>query len=234
MFKEIVVQPIRKMQQTPIHNIYNADVLNLMRPDFSLVVEVGSSSGALAQAYRSINPEANYTGIEIVEEYAEASRQHCTDVTYGDVEKLSDRAFKKLARADCWIFADALEHLYDPWSVLQRIRKHAKGPVEIIACIPNAQNWGVQYSLNSGNFVYQDSGLLDRTHIRWFTRTTIIDLFQSAGFNIVEMYSRIIQKPNEVITMAIRQMAIASGTDPDVAEQDAIPFQYVVRAVVPD
>lgn len=223
--------PLRSMNQTPINNIHNVDVLNMMRTDLRKVVEVGSSSGALAHAFRSKAPQAEYIGIEVVEEYAQASRDFCTDVIYGDVEKLSDQEFAKLADADCWVFADALEHLYDPWKLLKRIHQHKQGPVEIIACIPNAQNWGVQSCLNSGRFVYQDAGLLDRTHIRWFTRLTIYDLFGGNGFDIVNMIARNFHAPSAEQIAAVKQMAQAFGSDPEQALADAIPFQYVLKAV---
>lgn len=225
------MQATQEIKQTPINSTHNVDVLNFMRGDFSKVVEVGSSSGALALAYRKINPTCSYIGIEIDASYAEASKQHCTEVIHGNVEKLSDDAFGKIADAQCWIFADALEHLYDPWQLLRRIKSDACADVEVVACIPNAQNWGIQSCLNSGRFIYQDSGLLDRTHIRWFTRLTIFDLFHANGFRVVEMISRILQQPNDEMKAGIRQIARASGADPEVAVQDAIPFQYVVRAV---
>ncbi|MGZ4991290.1 MAG: O-linked N-acetylglucosamine transferase family protein [Methylobacter sp.] len=231
IFKEIAVQTTQEIKQTPINNVHNVDVLNFMRADFTGIVEIGSSSGALARAYRDINPACSYVGIEIDEDYAEASKQHCTEVIYGNVEKLPDETFKKLGDAQCWVFADALEHLYDPWQLLRRIKQNAHSGVEVIACIPNAQYWGIQSTLNSGRFIYQDSGLLDRTHIRWLTRITILDLFNANGFQVVEMISRILQKPSEEMITGIRQIASASGADPDMAVQDAIPFQYVVRAV---
>lgn len=224
-------QPLRSMSQTPINQIHNVDVLNMMRPDYKKVVEVGSSSGALAYAYRINNPRSEYVGIEIVEEYAEKSRDYCTEVIYGDVEKLNDAEFAKLADADCWVFADALEHLYDPWKLLQRIHAHKTGPVEIIACIPNAQNWGVQTCLNSGKFVYQEAGLLDKTHIRWFTRITINDLFANTGFLVVNMIARNFNAPSPEQIAAIKNMASAFGHDPEQAMNDAIPFQYVSKAI---
>lgn len=234
IFKEIAVQTPQNIKQTPINNIHNVDVLNFMRADFTGIVEVGSSSGALARAYRDINPTCSYIGVEIDQDYAEASKQHCTEVIYGNVENLPDETFKRLGDAQCWVFADALEHLYDPWQLLRRIKRNARSGVEVIACIPNAQYWGIQSALNSGRFIYQESGLLDRTHIRWLTRITILDLFHANGFQVVEMISRILQQPSEEMIAGIRQIANASGSDPDLAVQDAIAFQYVVRAVAVD
>ena len=228
------MQAAQAIKQTPINNIHNVDVLNFMRGDYSRVVEVGSSSGALARAYRDINPSCSYVGIEIDEGYADASKQYCTEVIQGNVENLSDVDFNKLGDAQCWVFADALEHLYDPWQLLRRIKSNSRVGVEVIACIPNAQNWSIQACLNAGRFIYQDAGLLDRTHIRWLTRITILDMFQANGFRVVEMISRILSRPSQDMMDAIRQIARASGADPEMAVQDAIPFQYVLRAVAAD
>lgn len=233
-FKGIAVQSTQQMKQTPINNVHNVDVLNFMRTDLSKVVEVGSSSGALARAYRDLNPSCSYVGIEIDQDYAEASKQHCTDVIYGNVEHLPDDTFKQLGDAQCWVFADALEHLYDPWQLLKRIKQNAGPGVEVVACIPNAQYWGIQSALNSGRFIYQDAGLLDRTHIRWLTRITILDLFNKTGFQVVSMISRILQQPSPEMQEGIRQIALASGADPEMAIQDSIPFQYVVKAIALD
>ncbi|WP_338849560.1 tetratricopeptide repeat protein [Massilia sp. W12] len=224
-------EPLRSLAQTPINDIYNVDVLNMMRKDCRKVVEVGSSSGVLARAYREQNPACEYVGIEVVQEYAERSRAHCQRVIYGDVEKLPDAEFASLQDADCWVFADALEHLYDPWRLLRRIHDSRNGAVEVVACIPNGQHWGVQSCLNSGRFIYQDAGLLDRTHIRWFTRITILDMFASCGFQITSMIARNMHLPNPEQQAAIRAMAQSFGHDPEQAMADAIPFQYVLRAV---
>jgi hypothetical protein len=225
------VQDIQDIKQTPINEVHNVDVFNFMRPGYHKVVEVGSSSGALARVYREGNPQTKYVGIEIDASYADASKRYCNEVILGNVEKLPQETFDALADGDCWIFADALEHLYDPWQMVRKIRANARNGVEIIACIPNAQNWGLQSCLNTGQFVYQDSGLLDRTHIRWLTRLTMIDLFQANGFRVEQMIARILNPPGPEMQAAIRAMAAAAGADPEQALQDAIPFQYVLRAV---
>ena len=220
------------MKQTPINQVCNVDVLQYMRPDYRLVVEIGSSSGVLARAYREINPSCEYIGVEIDAEYAEASKQFCTEVILANVERLDDALFSNLAKADCWVFADALEHLYDPWALLEKIKLFSVTAPEIIVCIPNAQYWGLQSTLNSGRFFYQDSGLLDRTHIRWFTRITLLDMFNNAGFDVLEMKARIFHQPPETVISAIRGLAVSVGNDPDLAQTDAQAFQYVLRAVM--
>ena len=222
-----------KIKQTPIHDVHNPELLALMRTDYSGVVEVGSSSGALARAYRQSNPNCSYVGIEIDADYSEASKAHCTEVLLGNVEHFSDAEFHRLCQAQCWVFGDALEHLYDPWKVLARIKTHSAPSTEVVACIPNAQYWGIQSVLNNGHFFYQDSGLLDRTHIRWFTRNTMIHMFLAAGFQVVAMAPRTGRQPTEAMAEGLQQIARASGADPAQALQDSVAFQYVMRAVTP-
>lgn len=220
------------MEQTPIHEAHNPDLLGAMHAGYRGVVEVGSSSGAMARAYREANPSCHYVGIEIDPAYADASRRYCSEVLVGNAEALDDAQLHSLCQnAQCWVFGDALEHLYDPWKLLRRIRGLSATGTEVAACIPNAQYWGIQSVLNSGLFLYQDAGLLDRTHIRWFTRLTMVQLFQSTGFQVEHMVSRVGNLPNDGQQAAIRQMASASGHDPDMALSDAMAFQYVLRAV---
>jgi hypothetical protein len=223
---------MEKMQQTPAHDLHNPDLLALMPNQSMRIVEVGSSSGALARAFKAINLGCHYTGVEIDPEYLRLSERYCDFVLHADIEDVDDAAFEKLFPSDCWVFGDALEHLKDPWLLLRKIRGRISITGSVVACIPNAQHWSLQTRLNCGMFKYEDAGLLDRTHLRWFTRITIIELFQSSGYKIVESKSRIHKKraPDNVLG-AIRTMAQATGADPDLAVRDAIPFQWLVRAM---
>jgi hypothetical protein len=86
--------------------------------------------------------------------------------------------------------------------------------------------------LSIGDFRYQDSGLLDKTHLRWFTRATIIEMFENAGFRIAEGVPRVLEEPErEKFLPLIHAMAATLGMDADQAVSDAIPFQHVVKAV---
>lgn len=220
------------MQQTPAHERHNADLLAVIPLSSARLIEIGCSSGALAREYKKLNPACHYTGIDICRNYADAASAHC-DVTLSlDIESIADSAFEELFPSDCWVFGDSLEHLRDPWSILRKIRGKLRPGACIAACIPNAQHWSVQVRLNSGNLFYEDSGLLDRTHLRWFTRTTIIDLFKVTGFRIEAFVPRIFHEPQrERVADAIRMMSRLNGADPEQAVLDAMALQYVVRAV---
>ena len=83
-----------------------------------------------------------------------------------------------------------------------------------------------------GDFRYQDSGLLDRTHLRWFTRQTMLELFASQGFKVVEGTPRIFDEPKRAEFLPlIAEIAKACNANPEAAIKDSMPLQYVVRAI---
>jgi SAM-dependent methyltransferase len=110
------------MKQTAISGIVNAELLAMIPRAATRVVEVGCSGGALARQYRLANPRCEYVGIETDPDHAEAARPHCSRMLVGNIEHLPEAEFATLLPADCWVFGDVLEHLYDPWAVLRRIR----------------------------------------------------------------------------------------------------------------
>ncbi len=220
------------MKNTPIHDAYNPDLLRLIPKNSSRVVEVGCSGGALARAFRATNPHCEYIGIEHDPGYAESAKGACSKVITGSIEQLDDCIFQELFPSDCWIFGDVMEHLYDPWAVLKRIRSRLSGEACIVACIPNAQHCSVQTRLINGSFRYEEAGLLDKTHIRWFTRTTIVELFESCGYMIAYGEPRIFAEADRNAALAgIRRMAESIGADPELAIRDALPLQWVIKAM---
>lgn len=218
------------MKQTPAHGVVNRELMAMIPDAARHVVEVGCMHGALAREWRAGHPAARYTGIDIDPDYAKVAAEHCTQAFGADVETLDDARFARLFPSDCWIFGDCLEHLRDPWAVLRRIRERIDADGCLLACIPNAQHWSVMWRLASGQFRYEDSGLMDRTHLRWFTRTTMIELFESSGWQVVEGVSRNLNAPQQPqMLAAVQAFAQAAGLDPGLAVQDATPFQYVFR-----
>ena len=101
-----------------------------------------------------------------------------------NIEKPSEELLKHIQSASAIVFSDVLEHLYNPWQTLKFLRSEISNECVIYASIPNIQHWSIIFGLISGNFNYTDSGLLDRTHIRFFTKSTIISMFNDCGFEV--------------------------------------------------
>lgn len=219
------------LKQTPAHEVSNPDLLRIIPTSSKHLIEVGCSSGALARDYKKINPGVHYFGIEIDPDYTERALRYCDEAATLDIQTAGNEFWDCQKHRDCWIFGDVLEHLYDPWQILKRIRGVIPAHGCVVACIPNMQHWSIQVKLSIGDLRYQDSGLLDRTHIRWFTRQTIAELFSQTGFTIKLGIPRIFPEPQKAQFMPIiRRMAESVGADPNMAEADATPLQYVILA----
>lgn len=220
------------MQQTPVHDLHNPDLLRVMEASTRKVLEVGCMSGALAREFKKIAPHAIYTGVEIDASYAELATKYCDSVYTLNIDEAPDYFWKMNSSVDAWIFGDVLEHLKDPWRVLSKINQIIPKDGYIAACIPNAQHWSLQARLSMGDFTYENSGLLDRTHLRWFTRRTIHEMFENTGFKVVKEIPRIFQENNSSeILKSISHTAALCGFNPELAMKDAIPLQYVIKAV---
>ena len=220
------------MGQTPAHTAVNMDVLALIPPTARRIVEVGCMHGALAAAHRAAQPDAHYIGIDIDADYAAAAAVNCNQAMAANIEAMDDAAFAGLFPSDCWNFADCLEHLRDPWRVLARVRQQIVPDGCLLACMPNAQHWSLQWRMASGNFRYEDSGLLDRTHLRWFTRITMLEMFEKTGWRVERGLSRNLNTPQQPqLLEAVRAFASATGLDPAMAAQDATAYQYVFKLV---
>ncbi|MCE4556101.1 bifunctional glycosyltransferase/class I SAM-dependent methyltransferase [Pelomonas cellulosilytica] len=212
---------------------YNPFVLALIPPQVRRVVEVGCSTGGLALALKSRQPGVHVTGLELDPKAAEVARHRCDEVLQMNVDDAGADFFASLQGHDCWVFGDVLEHLRDPWRVLAEVAKVLAPGGCVVASIPNAQHWSVQARLNMGAFQYEATGLMDRTHIRWFTRQTMLQLFAGAGLRVEAGVPCMVEEPpmRDQALAGVRQMALALGRDADEAMRDAMPLQYAMRAV---
>lgn len=220
------------MQQTPMHDQYNHDLLALMPLHARRIMEVGCSSGALAHAFKQKVADAHYRGLEIDPDYAAVAQTRCDECVVADIESVGEDFWEAQTDRDCWVFGDTLEHFKDPWAVLRRVRAAMPEGACVVACIPNAQHWSLQARLSVGAWDYADSGLLDRTHLRWFTRRTLGPLFADCGFRIEHIAGRIFNEPQrEHFLPIIGQLAARQGVQAEQAMNDAKALQYVLRAV---
>jgi 2-polyprenyl-3-methyl-5-hydroxy-6-metoxy-1,4-benzoquinol methylase len=220
------------MNQTPATNIFNQTVFDEMPSNLKKIVEIGTGSGALANAYKQVNPNTKYIGVEIDSGYADLSKQYCDKVYLENFESPSWDLINELSDADLVIFSDVLEHMYDPWKVLDRLAKSLSKNSSVIASIPNTQHWSLQKEILTGNFNYTDSGLLDRTHIRYFTRKTILTLFSEHGFLISKITPRIFDfsSQNEHLEW-IKGSAELFDLDIQEVILDSATFQFVITAI---
>jgi O-antigen biosynthesis protein len=127
------------------------------------------------------------TCIESHEGMAAVEQDFCFRMLVGDIE--SPELYEQISaeRFDVIAFGDVLEHLRDPEGVLVKMCRLLSSEGYVVASIPNVAHRSVRLSLLFGEFNYSDAGLLDRTHLRFFTRKTVELMVVEAGFRIAEM-----------------------------------------------
>lgn len=147
------------------------------------VLDVGCSAGVLAREL--VAQGAVVDGVEADRAAAMEAAGSCRTVLVGDVETL-DLPFAQ-GSYDTIVMADVIEHLRDPVAVLGRLRPYLSSGGKLLISTPNVANWSMRLRLMGGRWDYTDRGLLDRTHLRFFTRKTLIATVRGAGFAITEL-----------------------------------------------
>jgi SAM-dependent methyltransferase len=145
------------------------------------IIDVGCASGALGRSLKAARPGIQVRGVEPVAAQAERARAVLDDVFHGSAE---DPLPTDWPAPDCVIFADVLEHLVNPWQALRRYRQLLKPGGTIVASVPNVANRVVLKGLFRMRWDYEEYGILDRTHLRFFTRDTALEMFEACDYQI--------------------------------------------------
>jgi len=175
------------------------------------VVDVGCASGALGNALKTARPHVQVRGIEPVAEVAELAGQRLDDVLVGHAE---DPMPEHWPAPDCVIFADVLEHLVDPWMVLRSWKERLASGGTVVASIPNVAHHSVVRGLVRGRFDYVDAGILDRTHLRFFTRKTVFELFERAGLTPLRVERIVDEGRMKKTVQRFHRMGLSRLADP--------------------
>jgi 2-polyprenyl-3-methyl-5-hydroxy-6-metoxy-1,4-benzoquinol methylase len=162
-------------------NLARTDVLPMV-PVCQRLLDVGCGSGATSAMIKQQGICSEAVGIELFEDAATVARTRLDRVITGDISTMDlpfeDHSF------DVILCLDVLEHTVDPWSVLRKLRRLIKPGGVLIASIPNIAFAPVILKILCNRFAYEDSGVLDRTHLRFFTLHTIRELFEQSGYTI--------------------------------------------------
>lgn len=200
------------------------------------VIDIGCGEGYLSSHLAQKYKNAFITGIEINDKAANEARQKCNEVITGDIEKiLLNKSGLDENTFDCAILADVLEHLVNPWDVLKKIKRILKDTGRIVASIPNIGNYGVIYYLLRGKWEYRDEGIMDRSHLRFFTLDGIVKMFADAGFE-VEQISANLSPYNEEIIEKMAECVTNLGGDAQKFRDESQVFQYLItfKKSIPD
>jgi len=160
------------------------ELLALVPETARRVLDIGCAAGRLGEAIKA-RQTAEVTGIELDETAAAEARGRLDQVVVGNVETIAP-PFDP-GSFDCVVCGDILEHLEDTERVLARARSWLRSGGLLVASIPNVRHHSVLRSLLDGNWTYEPAGLLDRDHVRFFTRREIEKTLSESGFKIDRM-----------------------------------------------
>ncbi|MBV9813347.1 MAG: methyltransferase domain-containing protein, partial [Acetobacteraceae bacterium] len=213
----------------PYPDVYNPALLDRIPLDARLILDVGCNAGALGAEYKRRNPAARYLGIEKDADCAAVARSRLDAVAVTDVE--TNPLPFDLGPFDCIIYGDSLEHMADPWRLL---RHHAAALHEngtVLICIPNVEHWSLTERLLRGTFDYEPAGLLDHSHLRWFSWRTTRQAIAEAGLQPHDVMARIFDRDAAERFVATVAPALRTlGVDTGEYLGRAAPLQYVWRA----
>lgn len=161
------------------------EIAPLLPPQCGRVLEIGCGSGATLGWLRRRKGATHTVGVEIFEAAAESARRHTDEVHCLDYERVCLPVGS--GEFDLILCLDVLEHMVDPWRVIDRlVSQHLVPGGTLIVSLPNVRHYSVVLPLLlQGRWDYQDAGLLDRTHLRFFTRGTAIRLLSRAQLESV-------------------------------------------------
>ncbi|MDR3582582.1 MAG: methyltransferase domain-containing protein [Candidatus Pacebacteria bacterium] len=212
----------------------NEDLLRFIPPDSNRVLEVGCGTGALASRFKRINPKCVYWGVEADQDAGEAAHNNPDlDIMFSEtIEHFLGRYPTECENPDCVVFGDCLEHLVDPHAVLKKCVEWLKPNGSVVACVPNVQHWSVIQTLIQGQWPRMGSGLFDATHLSWFTKQSLIEMFEAAGLTIAKIVPRNIAPGGERLIDAVKEFGLTE--DVGRFREGCQAYQWLIHAVKGD
>ncbi len=195
------------------------------------VLDVGCAAGDTARAL--VARGCTVSGVEIDAEAAEPGRDLYDELVIADIEQSPLSTHFKAESFDAIIFGDVLEHLRDPAATLRDAIPLLAPDGQILVSIPNVTHAAVRLALLQGSWDYSDKGLLDRTHVCFYTRESVCRLLEDAGLVIEELRATVLDPLHHVV---VEDISIdTERLPPEIIDwvrhqPEALVFQYVAAA----
>jgi len=217
------------------HDNPRAEIASFINEPPGLVLDIGCGGGAIGSLIKKKFPGTRVVGIERNPNAAERAREVLDEVICESIDAVQAGAHLSDARFDLVLLLDVLEHLYDPWRSLLHIRDWVVPGARVLASVPNIRNLVTLDDLASGQWKYDENGVLDITHVRFFTKVSVKQLFEETGYTVVALEPLlqrglvdrrvVLRGPGRLTT---RSVSIKFRDLEDL--EDLYAFQYVIDA----
>ena len=204
------------------------EIVELIPESVRRVLDIGCGAGQMGRAIKEQRAGVEVMGFEIEPRAGEVARRYLDGVTIGNIEEIEHLPYPE-GYFDCITFGDVLEHLRDPAAILRRILRHLEPGGTVVCSIPNIRHQSVLLNLMvNGRWQYQDEGLLDRTHIHFFTLAEIRQMLEEAGLEMSTLTAT--QSPPVEQMEPFIEATAALGGNGDNLRQESRILQYVFAA----
>lgn len=204
----------------------NEWLLRAVPAEARTILEVGCAEGKLGEALKHGRPDRQVVGLEREPGPARRAAARLDQVIEHDVEGAAPAL--PPASFDCILFGDVLEHLRDPLGAVRRLLPLLRPDGVVLCCIPNVQHVSVVSALLRGDFQYQPLGIMDETHIRFFTYASFTKLLLDAGLE-PEIIDHVASPPSQAFMEALGPALRHAGVDVALAQAYMGSYQYVFR-----
>jgi 2-polyprenyl-3-methyl-5-hydroxy-6-metoxy-1,4-benzoquinol methylase len=196
------------------------------------VLDVGCGFATTSQHIAALGNRV--TGIESSAEAVAVARTRVSDIVHADLQQLDDvKTTLAGRRFDVLIFADVLEHLAWPIGILRGYLDLLKEGGSVVVSLPNVGLWSVRLNLLTGRFRYQETGVLDHTHLRFFTRRTAKEMIEQAGLKIVRRtYNPGLVRPFVPLAKKLLGGSNAASHDPS-SLLESKPYKLYLKTIYP-
>ncbi|MCC6154860.1 MAG: glycosyltransferase, partial [Candidatus Hydrogenedentes bacterium] len=197
------------------------------------VLDCGCGGGEFGLALKHRGAK-EVCGIEIVDRAYTFAKQHLDQALLGSIEQMDlpwdDEHF------DCVVFGDVLEHLIDPVAALKKVARVLAPDGVIVISIPNIRFWQQVMMLANGRWKYEDAGIMDRTHLRFFCAPDLAEMIANAGLELIKLQPLSMWPASELPrdkNNCLRLGKCLLGPLDDAEYQDLLVYQYLVVAAKP-
>jgi 2-polyprenyl-3-methyl-5-hydroxy-6-metoxy-1,4-benzoquinol methylase len=192
------------------------------------VLDVGCSTGYFDQVLIDLK-NCTVDGIELDHADAVKARKVCRQVIEGNIETLDLKATALDDNYDIIIFADVLEHLVAPAATLKKVAKVLKPGGNIIFSIPNMAHGAVRLQLLQGNLDAEKEGLLDATHLHFYTQAMVADMIAKAGLHLHELKFTTFDIPKKIVDDVLGKVGLRNTKQFQdfITSKDAVVYQFI-------
>ena len=167
------------------HEVSRSDILSFITEPPGTVLDIGCAGGATGRLVKQKFPGTRVIGIEPNLAAAAQARQFLDVVVSKGIEEIDPTLDLGGNEIRLVLLMDVLEHLVDPWRTLVELRKLITVETRVLASIPNVRNLATLHELAGGRWRYRPAGVLDITHLRFFTLTEMGELFTQTGYRVL-------------------------------------------------